>query len=118
MDSYELMCGDLYDRRRAGVEADVPNLTAVERRFLTAATEFCLNVRLCTISLWMYAVVLDLMMPNASQVLFKIVLSKFLPWSDWRISGMPKREKMSTSTHTILSAVWSGIGIASAHFVK
>ena len=45
MDSNELMCGDLYDRHRAGVEADVPNLTAVERRLLTAATEFCLNVR-------------------------------------------------------------------------
>ena len=53
-------------------------------------------------------------MPNASQVLFKIVLSKFF-------LGQNGESRRSTSTRTILSAVWSGktgIGIASAHFVK
>ena len=38
------MCDGLYDRHITGVEADIPNQTAVEHRLLTAATEFCYDV--------------------------------------------------------------------------
>ena len=58
------------------MEADVPNLTAVECRLLT---EFCLNVGPYHLLVdgMRYEFCMDLMMPNASPVLFKIALSKF-----------------------------------------
>lgn len=46
------------------------------------------------------------------------IYSKVLPWSKCRIPGIPSCKNILISTCTILSAVWSGISIASIHLVK
>ena len=65
-----------------------------------------------------YAVVQVFVIPNAAHTLWIMVLSKLAPWSECNISGIAKCENKSIIIQTIHSAVWLGISIASAHFVK
>ena len=65
-----------------------------------------------------YAVVRVFVIPNAAHTLWIMVLSKLAPWSECNISGIAKCENKSIIIQTIHSAVWLGISIASAHFVK
>ena len=51
--------------------------------------------------------------------LVKSLASKLRPWSEWRLSGQPKRViQWSTRALAVVGADWSGSATASCHLVK
>ena len=73
MGSGEWKCGELYGKHIEGVEADFPN------QALNSCNKVLLNRSTIPSPCGWYEVVRDLTIPNAEQVFFNIVLSKFLP---------------------------------------